>query len=451
MKTYVAVGVGMRFSMFLDALGGEFKDTSALLAICDSNKGRLNVAKERLAGTYPDLRVYLADGFDDMLATEKPSCVIVCTTDCDHDDYICKALRAGCNVVTEKPMTINESKCQAILDAVQETGNEVRVAFNYRYAPFRSQVKELLMAGVIGRVLSVDFHWMLDTNHGADYFRRWHRNKRNSGGLLVHKSTHHFDLVNWWLSDIPETVFAKGDRQFYTSEQAKRYNLEEHAERCLNCGLKDRCNFYHSLEHEQTRELYLDCEKYDGYLRDKCVFSDDIDIEDMMSAIVKYRNGTLLTYSLNAFSSWEGYTVVLNGTKGRLEHVCREASYTSGDGSIQGAMEEEHTSITIHPHFKEAVKIPIRTGEGGHGGGDSVFLNDLFGDREADPLKRAADHIQGAYSILVGIAANKSIETGREILIDSLVDGLGEPAYPDVDPGDALIPYVKDSVWVASS
>ena len=52
------------------------------------------------------------------------------------------------------------------------------------------------MSGVIGNVVSVDFHWLLDTRHGADYFRRWHRNKRNSGGLLVHKATHHFDLVN---------------------------------------------------------------------------------------------------------------------------------------------------------------------------------------------------------------------------------------------------------------
>ena len=48
------------------------------------------------------------------------------------------------------------------------------------------------------------FEWALDTVHGADYFRRWHREKKNSGGLLVHKSSHHFDLVNWWLGDVPD-------------------------------------------------------------------------------------------------------------------------------------------------------------------------------------------------------------------------------------------------------
>ena len=45
--------------------------------------------------------------------------------------------------------------------------------------------------------------WLLDTRHGADYFRRWHRNKNNSGGLMVHKATHHFDLVNWWMIPTP--------------------------------------------------------------------------------------------------------------------------------------------------------------------------------------------------------------------------------------------------------
>ena len=67
------------------------------------------------------------------------------------------------------------------------------------------------MNDVIGEVKAVHFEWMLSTYHGADYFRRWHRDKRNSGGLLVHKSTHHFDLVNFWLNDKPKTVFAFGD------------------------------------------------------------------------------------------------------------------------------------------------------------------------------------------------------------------------------------------------
>ena len=68
----------------------------------------------------------------------------------------------------------------------------------------------MLKSGIVGEITSVHFEWLLDTRHGADYFRRWHREKRNSGGLLVHKSTHHFDLMNFWLASYPERVYAEG-------------------------------------------------------------------------------------------------------------------------------------------------------------------------------------------------------------------------------------------------
>src|SRR5258707_113937 len=70
-------------------------------------------------------------------------------------------------------------------------------------------------AGVLGAVGSVHFEWLLDIRHGADYFRRWHRDKANSGGLLVHKASHHFDLVNWWLGATPVRVFADARLFFY--------------------------------------------------------------------------------------------------------------------------------------------------------------------------------------------------------------------------------------------
>src|SRR6187431_3557694 len=107
------------------------------------------------------------------------------SSDVCSSDLIVRALHAGCDVITEKPMTTDAAKCRAILDAVAATGKRVRVAFNYRWAPFRTKVKELLAAGTIGRVRSITLEYMLDTNHGADYFRRWHAEAATSGTLLV--------------------------------------------------------------------------------------------------------------------------------------------------------------------------------------------------------------------------------------------------------------------------
>ena len=112
-------------------------------------------------------------------------------------------------------MTIDQDGCRQILKAEQRSGKKVTVTFNYRYSPNRSKIKELLIQGVIGKPLAVDLHWYLDTKHGADYFRRWHRDKRNSGGLLVHKSTHHFDMMDFWLNAEPVEVNAYGDLRHY--------------------------------------------------------------------------------------------------------------------------------------------------------------------------------------------------------------------------------------------
>jgi len=177
--------------------------------------------------------------------------------------------------------------------------------------------------------------------------------------------------------------------------------------------------------------LYLEQEHYDGYFRDRCIFSSEIDIEDNIQAVVNYRNGASMSYSLNAFMPWEGYTVAFNGSKGRLEHICMETSYTSGDGSIPGELIPQGTKICIHPHFQAAYDVKVDEGGGGHGGADPLLMADIFApERLADPYLRTADHRSGAYSILTGIAANHSIVECRPIRIDSLVKGLELPDYP---------------------
>ena len=438
---YAQVGLGDRSILFTWAITQQYAQNSELVAISDSNPGRLELRQRMVGAADSHPASYAPDQFDQMVADTKPDVVVVTTIDSTHDHYICRAMQLGCDVITEKPMTTDAEKCQRIIDTQKTTGRQLRVTFNYRYAPFRTQVKDLLMSGVIGDIKSVDFHWMLDTHHGADYFRRWHRLKRNSGGLLVHKATHHFDLINWWLSSIPETVYATGSRQFYTPKTANRYGFRQRAERCLDCPESLNCPFFMDLQADGLRKtLYLEQEHHDGYFRDRCVFSSEIDIEDSIQAVVNYQSGASMSYSLNAFMPWEGYTVAFNGSKGRLEHICMETSYTSGDGSVPGELVPQGTKITVHPHFQAAYDVEIDEGGGGHGGADPLLMADVFApERPSDPYLRAADHRAGAYSILTGIAANRSISEARPIRIDSLVHGLEFPDYPPMPSPDEPI------------
>jgi len=423
-KRYAQVGIGGRARFFYEAIAKDFKDTAQLVAFCDINQTRMDYANKILRDEFnvEPVPTYTADQFDEMIKNEKPDYVIVTSIDRTHHKYIIRAMELGCDVISEKPMTVDAEKSQMILDAIKRTGRKLRVTFNYRYAPHNTKIRELIMNRTIGDVFSVHFEWLLNTQHGADYFRRWHRDKRNSGGLLVHKSTHHFDLVNFWLGTRPKTVFAMGDLRFHGRENAENRGITKFYHRAYGSEYAKNDPFaLHLEQNERLKAMYLDAEKEDGYFRDQSVFGDGINIEDTMGVMVKYADKTILTYSLNAYMPWEGFRVAFNGSEGRIQVSIVEASYVNagGDKALEGAVRKK--SIAVFPMFGEPYEVEVQEGKGGHGGGDPILLNDIFGTPKEDPFNRAASHIDGAYSILTGIAANKSIATGLPVDIEQLI------------------------------
>jgi len=422
-KLYAQVGTGGRARMFYEAIANTFKDRAEIAAFCDISQTRMNYANSQIAQRgAPPAKTYFYTDFEKMIDEVKPDTVIVTSVDRTHHDYIIRAMEKGCDVITEKPMTIDEKKAQAIIDCQKRTGKNLRVTFNYRYAPHHTKIKEVIANGLLGEVYSIHFEWLLNTRHGADYFRRWHRNKFNSGGLLVHKSTHHFDLINFWIASLPETVFAMGDLNFYGMKNAERRGVKDFYYRCHDSEAAKNDPFAIDMENnEQLKGIYLDAEEDSGYIRDRSVFSDDISIEDTMAVMVRYQNNVMLTYSLNAYMPWEGYNIVFNGSKGRLEAQTIESPYinSGGDKTAEGAL--IGTKLLFRPMFGLPEEISFEKGKGSHGGGDAVMLNDIFGEPADYPFKRAASHIDGAYSILTGIAANKSIASGLPIRVKDLI------------------------------
>jgi predicted dehydrogenase len=433
-KRYAQVGLGSRSAMFSRALLKDYTENCQLVGLCDQNQTRMDYWNEHYSKTLGAklLPTYKPDQFETMIREQKVDIVIVTSIDRTHHLYITRAMEAGCDVICEKPMTIDAEKCQLILDTIKRTRRNLTVTFNYRYAPRNTKVKQLLMAGVIGDIKSVHFEWLLDTKHGADYFRRWHRDKRNSGGLIVHKATHHFDLVNWWLNSSPKTVYAVGDLVFYGRENAESRGQPLYDRVFGSAAAKNDPFALHMDQNEKLKELYLDAEHEDGYIRDRSVFQDGISIEDDVAVLVRYRSGATMSYHLTAYSPWEGYRVAFNGTKGRLEYEVEETSYVSGSDTdanrpdIRDAKDytvHEPTRILVRPLWGKPMKIEMEMlGEGGHGGGDKRLLDDIFSPiKRDDPLGHRADHIQGAMSILTGIAANRSFATGLPMNVDELV------------------------------
>ncbi|MBL9209291.1 MAG: Gfo/Idh/MocA family oxidoreductase [Opitutaceae bacterium] len=443
-RRYAIVGLGSRRVLYQDGIETTHAAWAELVAVCDANPGRLEHARQRSGKNgAPAPAGYLAADFDRMLRERRPDVVIVTTSDATHHDYLIRAMEAGCDVITEKPMTTDAEKCRQIVAAQRRTGRSCRVTFNYRYSPPRSQVKELLMNGEIGEVLSVDFHWLLNTHHGADYFRRWHAQKRHSGGLFVHKATHHFDLVNWWLGAVPRAVLATGRRSFYTPDMARRRGLGGPHQRCRTCPETARCSFFLDLESNPLlKALYLDHESHDGYWRDGCVFRPEIDIEDTLGALVTYDTGATLTYSLNAFSAWEGYTVAFNGTKGRLEHSVVESVYVDGRETVPGGESSGgDVKLRLVPLRGAGYDLEPWSAAGAHGGGDRLMLEDIFPPaRPTDKYLRAADERAGVCSVMIGIAANHSLKTGARVELADLFGELPAPEYSPVPAPRAALP-----------
>jgi predicted dehydrogenase len=424
-KTRLAlVGTGIRGSTFWGRnIVRLYSEKVEFVGLCDINEGRVEFVKK-----YMGVKCETFTDFDRMLAKSKPDTLIVTTVDATHHEFIVKGLRAGINVITEKPLTTDESKLAEILRAERETGRKVTVGFNYRYAPQATRLKELLADKRVGKITSVDFHWYLNTYHGASYFRRWHGLRNKGGTLLVHKATHHFDLLNWLLDSDPVEVFAYGSLEHYGKNNPFR------GEKCRGCPHKEKCQFYMDITRDKMlMDLYVAHEKYDGYIRDNCLWRNEIDIYDKMSVQIKYANDVVVNYSLTTYSPYEGWRIAFNGFSGRIDSWLdipwrQEEKLTQAELHAKEMSQDEDNSpnydeIMVMDNFGDYHLEKVFHSSGGHGGGDQRLQDKIFDNPDLpDPLKHSAGTRDGAFSILIGIAARKSIEENRKVRIEELTD-----------------------------
>ncbi|NKY09678.1 Gfo/Idh/MocA family oxidoreductase [Cellulomonas hominis] len=442
---YSVLGTGHRAGMYVGAITGAHRDVAEVVAWCDPNPGRMAFYDAEVGTALgldgpAGLPCYAPADLERMIAEQRVDVVIVTTPDRLHAEHVTRVQAAGADVVLEKPMATTADGCRAIAESVATTGRDLVMTFNYRYAPRNSALREVIESGLIGQPTSVHFEWLLDTVHGADYFRRWHRDRANSGGLPVHKSSHHFDLVNWWLDDVPERVVASSGLRFYGDENAAARGMGPRPER--GTGADGDPWALDLRADRRLRALYLEAEQHDGYIRDRDVFGPGITIDDNVSLLVDYRSGVSMTYSLNAHCPWEGYSVAVNGTEGRAELTVVERGAVRVDAEGRAVLDPSATPdavpvapsrpegehLVVQRHWGGAREVPIPRGAGGHGGGDALLLMDVFRRDlrlEPDPLGRAADYQDGLRAVAVGIAAGESARTGRPVSISDLDLGLG--------------------------
>ena len=424
-KRMVLVGTGSRGTGFWGKnIINKYSDLVEFVGLCDINPGRVEYAKSAMGVSCPTFT-----DFDKMMQEIKPDTVIVTTVDATHHEFIVKALGYGAEVITEKPMTTDEIKLASILEAEKKANKKITVGFNYRHNPHVTKIKELLVKERVGKLTSVDFHWYLNIFHGADYFRRWEAFVNNSGSLWVHKATHHFDMLNWLIDSDPVEVMAYGQLNHYGKNNSFR------GKTCRTCDHKSTCKFYYDINKNQEYvNMYVKNEAHDNYYRDSCVFRNEIDIWDKMSAQIIYANGVTVNYSLTTYSPYEGWKLAFNGMNGRID-AWEDIPFMHADvdQANKHAQEMNQNNANKPDGFEEIFVMDNFAQKGetiyvpkynsGHGGGDSRMQDLIFKNpTNENPFKIMAGSRDGAMSCLIGIAARKSIAMNRSVKIEELTN-----------------------------
>ncbi len=420
-KRYILAGTGSRgLGMFGKPItfGEDLEGHGEIVGFCDSSPARMAFGRKWLEK--PEDFPCSVD-LGEVASQVECDGVIVATMDSAHAGYIVKALELGKRVFCEKPVCTDAAQVRAILAAEEASDANVLVTHNVRYGPAFDTIKKTVESGLIGDLLFVEYNDFLDRSHGADYFRRWHGLKACSGGLAIHKSSHHYDILNYIVGSFGKTMYATGGTEFYGKAGPHR------GARCSGCEHAEKCEFHADLfESEVTIGLYRDAEADSGYLRDGCVFREEITAEDNFHSVFDYENGVRGVYTLVAYCPFEGYRVVFSGSKGRLEyHTLGSADWAPGENATPGISGDASSSLRAFLPGEGIRAVEIPKVEGGHGGADPALRRDFFINswKSDERSPRMASLMEGCQAVLMGAAVNISIAEGRSVDVQELLEG----------------------------
>ncbi len=408
MKKIAISGISHRAIRLLREMDDETKKNSQLVGLFDVDDTRFKAISEVLP-EYSGVPTFIGENaYAQMLEQTNPDLLWVTTRDSFHAEYTIAALQRNIDVLVEKPMTVTAAESAKVVMAEKSSKARVYVGYNYRYQAINIKIKELLKENKVGKVTAVEFLSYKEENHGSSFFRRWNRMRENSGGVPNCKEGHYFDLVNWWLDDYAEEVFAYTGLKYYGPEGETNPRKVD-GRMCHSCP--DIANCPYENNRKGTSDAHVNslrgkhAEYYKDYRPDMCIYDSEINTEDTFSAVFKYHNGVFLTYSANYSSPFSCHRVVINGTQGRLE---------LGNGFSSKGHNLIDLALVFRPLFSnEDEIIKVKHYPGGHDGGDPRLLRDIIiGDVYEEAL---ADSRDGAMSVSMGEGIWRSGKEHRPI------------------------------------
>ena len=308
--------------------------------------------------------------------------VINGTMDHIHIETTIPLLRAGYDVLLEKPFAVNENEARELVKVATECNRKVMVCFVLRYAPFYRKIKDIILSGEIGRIVSIQTNEYVSYHHmSTSHVRgKWNNSDKCHSSMLLAKCCHDLDIMMWLMGETkPAYISSFGNNMQFVRENAP----ENSGTRCLvDCPYVDNCLY-------SAKRIYIDHpDRWSFYVWDAlenienptiedkiellktspygvCAFKSDNNVVDHQSVSVLFENGATGIHNMVGGTSYGTRTIFISGTKGVINGDFEKGEFTVS--LIDPSPDCEHKDTTYD----------LKVGDDTHGGGDLDLVRDF--------------------------------------------------------------------------
>ncbi len=415
----ILIGAGNRGGVYTDVMS-DLPEQFQVVAVAEPRDSR----RERIQQKHnlPDNMCFT--DYKPLLALGKIADIaLIATMDRDHFEPAMMAIDLGYDLMLEKPITPTPEECIALTENAKKHGVRVVICTVLRYTPLFIKLKEIIDSGRIGKVMSINHEECVEFVHQSHSFVRgnWGNSERSSV-MLLQKSCHDMDILQWLLGKKCKKVQSFGSLSYFTAENAP----EGAPERCIEgCPVGDTCiynsvklylesdsNWFRSAATKLVKSSDEDVKK--SLLESnygKCVFHCDNDVVDHQTVNMLFEDDVTVTFTMNAFNTGGRY-INIYGTKGEIRAALK------GD-----------TPIRVYDIVsKETEEIPSSGTDGvlgGHGGGDAGIVRTLYSYMVGEYNGVSVPTIEeSCYNHLITFAAEHARNTGTVVDVEEYINGL---------------------------
>ena len=410
--TAVLIGVGHR-TLAYARLAERDAASLRIVGVAEPDDTRRNRAAERF-NIPPERQYRTAEAL--AAAPRFADAAINGTMDRQHLPTTLPLLRAGYDVLLEKPFAVSEDELWQYVQTVRETGRKLMICHVLRYAPFYVAIRERVAAGDIGELMHVRTAEYVSYHHMVTGFVRGKWNQRAINPILLAKCCHDLDLICWMKSGVwPRRVASFGGRNLFTPAQAP----EGAGKRCLvDCEIERDCAYsakkmyveqklwqQYAWESIEQLDQPTDAQKLDSLRADnpygRCVWHCDNDVVDHQGVDVHFEDGATAQHTLVGGTAKPGRQIHLLGTKGEIEGELETGAFTVRypDLDADGQCREEQVAVNV---------------KGGmHGGGDHRLIADFVRVVRGEQPSLSTTHLDDSLaSHLIAFAADRAMTDG---------------------------------------